>query len=448
MVELTNLIGRDLLLSELLTEYNETDLAGCTFRPAFQSAGRRAKCGRCGSFTKLADTYPCICGSSCFYCRHCIQLGKVRACDKLVSLKAAELFTDYSTPYLKWSGVLSAQQEKASKEIDLSIREYTDRVVWAVTGAGKTEMLFRGISEAMEAGKRVCVASPRIDVCLELAPRIQAVFPDIQIALLYGGEGGVYAYTQLVIATTHQLLRFREAFDVLIIDEIDAFPYYQNEGLYYASEKAVKIQSSTIYLTATPDRKLQRKIANGQIKASILPARYHGYPLPVPTIIREKDIFSKKELSASKAYKQIMTLISQGQNFLLFIPTIRLMDSILPAFRKLFSSVRFESVHAQDPLRKEKVEAMRNGELEFLITTTILERGVTFKNIDVIVLAADHDVYTEAALVQIAGRAGRSAAYPEGKVTFYLQEWTRSSKGAVRQIRQMNKRAAKKGLLL
>ena len=225
MVELTNLIGRDLLLSELLTEYNETDLAGCTFRPAFQYAGRRAKCGRCGSFTKLADTYPCICGSSCFYCRHCIQLGKVRACDKLVSLKAAELSTDYSTPYLKWSGVLSEQQEKASKEIVLSIKEYTDRVLWAVTGAGKTEMLFKGISEALEAGKRVCVASPRIDVCLELAPRIQAAFPDIQTALLYGGEESVYIYTQLVIATTHQLHRKKKTYDALIREEIDAIPY-------------------------------------------------------------------------------------------------------------------------------------------------------------------------------------------------------------------------------
>lgn len=447
-MDLTNLIGRELLLSDLLTEYTESDLSGCTFRPAFHSAKRRAQCNRCGSFSKLTEIYPCICGNNCIYCRYCIQLGKVRACDKLVTYEAADLFSKKPVPYLKWQGSLSEQQEKASKEIVLSIKEFTDRVVWAVTGAGKTEMLFKGISEALEAGKRVCVASPRIDVCLELAPRIQAAFPDIQTALLYGGEESVYIYTQLVIATTHQLLRFKEAFDVLIIDEIDAFPYYQNEGLYYASEKAVKKQSSTIYLTATPDRKLQRKIVKGQIEASILPARYHGYPLPVPKIIREKDIFSMSDISASKACRQILMLISRGQKFLLFIPTIRLMDSILPALRRFFSTTRFESVHAQDPFRKEKVESMRKGELQFLITTTILERGVTFKNIDVIVLAADHDVYTESALVQIAGRAGRSADYPEGKVTFYLEEWTRSSKGAVQQIRQMNRQAAKKGLLL
>lgn len=447
-MELKNLIGRDLLLSELLTEYKATDLAGCTFRPAFQSFKRKVKCCRCGAFSKTDDTYPCICGSSCIYCRYCIQLGKVRACDKLVTCEVADLFSEQPLPYLKWQGSLSEQQEKASIEISQSMNKCENRVVWAVTGAGKTEMLFEGIGKAMEAGKRVCVASPRIDVCLELAPRIQAAFPGIPIALLYGGEGAVYVYTQLVIATTHQLLRFREAFDVLIIDEIDAFPYYQNEELYYASEKAVKKQSCTIYLTATPDRKLQRRIRKGQISASILPARYHGYPLPVPTIIREKDIFSESEFSSSKAYKQIVRLISNEQKFLLFIPTIRLVDSILPVFRRLFSSARFESVHAQDPLRKEKVEAMRKGELQFLITTTILERGVTFKNIDVIVLSADHEVYTEAALVQIAGRAGRSADYPEGKVTFYLKEWTRSSKGAVRQIRQMNNRALKEGLLL
>ncbi len=55
---------------------------------------------------------------------------------------------------------------------------------------------------------------------------------------------------------------------------------------------------------------------------------------------------------------------------------------------------------------------MRNEELDFLITTTILERGVTFPGIDVIVLKADDEIFSAAALVQIAGRVGRNSDRP------------------------------------
>ena len=46
--------------------------------------------------------------------------------------------------------------------------------------------------------------------------------------------------------------------------------------------------------------------------------------------------------------------------------------------RKLYPQIPFETVSAEDPLRKEKVLKMRQNKLQFLLTSTILERGVTF----------------------------------------------------------------------
>ena len=43
-----------------------------------------------------------------------------------------------------------------------------------------------------------------------------------EIALLHG-ESEPYFRTPLVVATTHQLLKFYHAFDLLIVDEVDAF---------------------------------------------------------------------------------------------------------------------------------------------------------------------------------------------------------------------------------
>ena len=63
---------------------------------------------------------------------------------------------------------------------------------------------------------------------------------------------------------------------------------------------------------------------------------------------------------------------------------------------------------------------MRDGDYDFLVTTSILERGVTFPEIDVYVLGADDPVFSSSALVQIAGRAGRSQSRPTGRVVFGL----------------------------
>src|SRR5690606_20140313 len=45
-------------------------------------------------------------------------------------------------------------------------------------------------------------------------------------------------------------------------------------------------------------------------------------------------------------------------------------------------------VHAQDPERREKVRALEEGGIDVLVSTTLLERGVTIARLDVLVFAA------------------------------------------------------------
>jgi competence protein ComFA len=82
-----------------------------------------------------------------------------------------------------------------------------------------------------------------------------------------------------------------------------------------------------------------------------------------------------------------------------------------------------------------------------LLTTTILERGVTFPNIDVAVVGAEDDLFSESALVQIAGRAGRSKDYPKGAVMFFHYGKTEAMFKARRQIQSMNREGVKRGLI-
>ena len=76
-------------------------------------------------------------------------------------------------------------------------------------------------------------------------------------------------------------------------------------------------------------------------------------------------------------------------------------------------------VYAEDSRRKEKVEAFRKKEVDIIVTTTILERGVTVPFSDVMVLGSEVDLFDASALIQISGRAGRHEKDTEASVYFF-----------------------------
>ncbi|MDQ0206771.1 late competence protein required for DNA uptake (superfamily II DNA/RNA helicase) [Alkalicoccobacillus murimartini] len=73
------------------------------------------------------------------------------------------------------------------------------------------------------------------------------------------------------------------------------------------------------------------------------------------------------------------------------------------------------------------------------MTTTILERGITISRVEVAVLGAEADLFTESALVQIAGRVGRDRMSPNGDVVFFHYGKTDAMYAAKRHIIQMNR---------
>lgn len=153
----------------------------------------------------------------------------------------------------------------------------------------------------------------------------------------------------------------------------------------------------------------------------------------------------KKGQIPLKILQWVKSRLVSGKQALIFFPHIELMEQALPYFQKMDG--RIEAVHSEDPNRKEKVQAMRTGNIPILLTTTILERGVTFPNIDVAVVGAEDDTFTESALVQIAGRVGRSPQFPTGDITFFHYGITRAMIRARNQLLRMNRQARMKGLI-
>ncbi|MBD1381387.1 DEAD/DEAH box helicase [Metabacillus arenae] len=405
-------------------------------------------CNRCGNnnLNKFAVFHCARCGENCTYCRSCIMMGRICECTPFFTWSGPALELPPLHNSLVWSGALSAGQANASKKMIESIKAPRSLLVWAVCGAGKTEILFEGIQEALAAGKRVCIATPRTDVVLELSPRLKNAFPNANLAVLYGGSEDRGKLASLTISTTHQLLRYNQAFDVLIIDEVDAFPYSLDETLQFAAEKARKPQGTLIYLSATPSKKMQHKVERRKLDCVKIPARYHGHTLPVPSFEwcgNWRKALEKRKLPQTILNWVLNQIDNQKQAFI-FAPRIEFLNKIVDLIKPFCDLV--DSVHAEDPERKEKVLAFREGKTLLLVTTTILERGVTIPNSDVAVLGAEDSIFTESALVQIAGRVGRHPDYPGGDVFYFHYGKTEAMIQAKNHIEAMNSLAKKSNI--
>lgn len=403
--------------------------------------GDKGKCQRCGGIFLLIE-YSLKKDEA--YCPFCIQLGRCQTDNVLNQIRGEKnLYTNYPD-LLKWEGKLSQQQEVVSREICECIMNKQSLLVRGVTGSGKTEMLFLGLKLGLEQGLKIAIVAPRIDVCLELHPRLAKVFPSVPISLLYGGSNKKYGTYQFIIGTTHQLLRFHQWFDLIVVDEVDSYPLYGNRLLNYGVTQALHPKGVNIYLTATLTKELQKQVKAETLKKIVVPKRFHGYFLPVPNVLWAANwkgavlVKGKLPYSFRKILKK--TEISQTQ-LLIFCPSIAMVERLFIKLTGAYPNISIGFAHSRDQEREDKIMKMRQGEIRWLICTTILERGVTFPGVDVVVLGADHDVFNEASLIQIAGRCGRSREKPWGNVWFLHNGWIKTMKSCLKTIQRMNRQA-------
>ncbi|MFD2117003.1 helicase-related protein [Paenibacillus yanchengensis] len=474
----------------------------------------RYRCLRCGSMEYIRYSNCASCGeSACAYCEQCLTMGRSRACTLLVQgggnsnmrmyqfkRKVSQTVTvekkmsmERLARLKKWGlspaqtdAALSALQyiEEAQMEqsgqgnrartgfqTNISDRfryefgrqngaysKYKNQcLLWAVTGAGKTEMVFPLVESVVLRGGKVLIATPRRDVVIELDPRLRRAFPDYRVTTLYGGSEQRWEQGEITIATTHQLLRFSASFDLVIIDELDAFPYVNDPMLHYAAAKAARKSAVRIFLSATPPRELQQAAKRGQLAHVRVPVRYHRHPLPVPQMIVTKSVSTM--LVNRQLHPQLLQAIQRswrrGAQLFVFLQRIEQTEPFAILLRQLLRKVglgkeefTIAATSSQDKERASKVDQFRKCTIRLLVTTTILERGVTIPRSDVYILDADGALFDEASLVQMAGRAGRLADDPEGKVYFCAEHYNEAQRKAIKQIRQMNRIAKRKGYLL
>jgi len=416
------------------------------------------KCNRCGQGDKLYRASCGACGSThCYVCEGCLELGEARTCRALYARPRSE--RDGLFPCRTVSPVLPFSLTRAQEEAALEAKAFVEEgksprcLIWAACGAGKTEVAYGALAAALSRGKEVLYTCPRRETTKEIYRRLQQAFPGVEMTVLHGESGSKYTPAQLVAATTHQVLRCYRRFDLIILDEVDAFPLAGDARLYYGLERSLRAGGQILYMTATPLPELAAQARRRRLPVIYLPARPHGYPLPEPQIILARSLRRPTDQLPRQVAECLRTTILEDRaSLLVFVPAVDLVARVVDG---LLGCREFEGLgewvkgcHAALPEREEVLEAFRRGEFPVLVTTTLLERGITLSRLNVMVLFAHHRrIFDQNTLVQIAGRAGRTASFPHGKVWLVADRITPEMAEARRIIRSFNRLAFRRGYL-
>lgn len=353
------------------------------------------------------------------YCRKCIEFRGESVPNKPKEVKASALRLDYC---------LSKQQKQLSMKIVDAFLSKQDVLVYAVTGSGKTEISYGVIQYAMSHGLNVAFAVPRKDVVIELTARLKSAFPGNSIVPIYGGYTSILEGGCLVL-TTHQLYRYEHYFDLIVMDEVDAFPFKGNdvlEAMFFRS-----LRGNFVLMSATPSKALVNGIKRRNGLILTLHTRFHKNPIPVPKInICPSSFYCFYIARKLKQYSK------QGKPCFVFVPTVNMSEEVYSCVSIFCPNGNYVSSKREG--RNKIIHDFKDGKYKYLITTAVLERGVTVKGIQVIVVDASSSIYDAASLIQISGRVGRKKDAPDGEVIFLANKKNKEMEKAIYEIKRCN----------
>lgn len=341
---------------------------------------------------------------------------------------------------------LSEEQKKASEYLLESVKNHREGYLHAVCGAGKTEILYETILYCLNHDYRVCFVIPRTDVVKELYTRLVAIFPKTTIKPLYQGHHDD-DFAHLLVSTVHQLINYYQEFNLIILDEADAFPYKNNPMLNRLVFRAIAPGGSFVMMSATFKASELVYIRKNKKPYYRLPARYHRHLLDRFIIVYIPEVtLNNYPVEFSNILENwVSKSKSLDHRIMLFVPTISFGYLVFRHLKKM--PIKVLNVSSQEQNRHDYIQQFKNGNTDVLITTTLLERGITIKGVDVAVIKANHYVFDCDTLVQIAGRVGRHYEHPTGEIVLFAERINCQIKAAQKYVKKMNKEAMKRGLI-
>ena len=309
-------------------------------------------------------------------------------------------------PFVETDDQLQAIQ--AIKD-DMESEKAMDRLICGDVGYGKTEVAMRAAFKAAYDGKKqVAILVPTTVLAMQHYENFKERMADFPINVGVASRfvkpkevkktlEGVAKGSVDILIGTHRIIsqdvQFKDL-GLIIIDEEQRFGVRAKEHL-----KKAKIGVDCLTLSATPIPRTLYFSLIGARDMSVINTPPQDR-LPIKTILAEKD----PELIKNALLRE---LARDGQAYFIH-NRVETIHKVADEIRALLPAARVEVGHGQMP--PDAIDAIfhrfKQGEIDILVATTIVENGVDIPNANTILIDRA-DTFGMADLYQLRGRVGR-----------------------------------------
>ena len=315
---------------------------------------------------------------------------------------------------------LTEAQEKALREIrgDMEADRLMNRLLQGDVGSGKTVVAAAAMHQAAASGAQAAIMAPTEVLAEQHFRNISALLGPLgdTVVLLRGGMKTADRDAALrsiesgeagIVVGTHALIQDATSFAglaLVVIDEQHRFGVVQRAAL---REKGS--DPDVLVMTATPIPRTLALTVYGDLDVTVLDELPPGR-MPVSTAVRD-------ESGRSRVYAFLGEEIEEGRQVFIVYPLVEESEKVELAaatemYKKLegevFPEARVGLVHGRmRPDEKDAaMEAFAAGEIDILVSTTVIEVGVDVPNATVM-LVEHAERFGLAQLHQLRGRVGR-----------------------------------------
>ena len=322
---------------------------------------------------------------------------------------------------------LTKAQEKVVNELqtDLSSGLVMNRLIQGDVGSGKTIVALTALMDAAFAGHQGALMAPTEVLAAQHYRTISELFSGHQIplnvALLTGSmtaleKKAVYQALEEgkidILIGTHALIQEKVRFSdlaLVVTDEQHRFGTNQRKAL---SEKSGGRSPHMAVMSATPIPRTLALILYGDMDVSVID-QVPAQRKPIKNAVVDDSYHDN-------AYRFIAKQISLGHQAYIICPLVEYSEGLDAAnvedYTKMLqevmdSTIRIGKLTGPMPAAKKKevMEKFAAGEIDILVSTTVVEVGVDVKNATVM-MVEDANRFGLAALHQLRGRVGRGDA--------------------------------------
>ncbi len=311
-----------------------------------------------------------------------------------------------------------------------------DRLVCGDVGFGKTEIAIRGAFKSVQDGKQVAVLCPTTILSEQHFRNFHERMSSfgVRLALLNRFRHAAERARTLadletgkvdLVIGTHALLssevRFKEL-GLLIVDEEQKFGVKQKEGL-----KKLRVQVDVLAMSATPIPRTLSMALMDLRQMSLINDPPPGR-LPIRTFLRP--------YSQEVVREAILRELGRGGQVFYVYNRVQGIQHVAEKLRKLVPTARIGVGHGQ--MSESELEpvmiAFIEGELDVLLSTTIVESGLDIPNVNTLIVE-NADRFGLSQLYQLRGRVGRSDR--QAYAYFLYQHGRELTEGAMSRLQAL-----------